>query len=95
MSEENQEPSEKKEEPKLPSKSHGKSELSDLNTLLSAFPDEAAPILEKLPDDERKIMVRAMFKMSVKRSWEGPLPDPETLRGYNDCLRAALKRFLI
>ena len=29
--------------------------------------------------------------MSVRRSWEGPLPDPETLRGYNGCFEGGAK----
>ncbi len=91
MSEETLEHSEEKEEQKLPSKHIDKEELSDFAALLSELPDEAAPILEGLPDKERRIITRAMVQMSVRRSWEGPLPDPETLRGYNGCFEGGAK----
>ncbi len=90
MSEENQEPLKGDKASKLAENPHTEPS-PELSALLSALPEEAAPILEGLPEAERRIMTRAMFQMSVRRSWEGPLPDPETLKGYNECFEGGAR----
>ena len=63
--------------------------IEDIETII---PEEVQPILEKLEREEKITMIRAFVGMSVSSTtWRGPLPDPKTLKGYNDCFEGGAK----
>ncbi len=54
-------------------------------------PDEFKPILDKLPEGERR---KLQIALSVKRSWTAPFPPPDILKGYNDAVPNGADRIL-
>lgn len=79
----------------------GKSRNYDLDSLekTSSRVEEAEPgddyrehidnVISKLDYDDKSIMIQAF--MSVKKTWHGPLPHPQTLKEYNDCFEGGAK----
>lgn len=85
-------PEQKPRVPKgLPGKETDASHLPDPEIII---PEEVKPILKKLPDKEKKTVVSAMIALSVNRVWNGPIPPPDILAGYNDIIPGGAERIL-
>lgn len=61
-----------------------------IESIISEFED-VQPIIDKLDPKDKRVVVKAMVALSVKRSWSGPLPPPDILKGYNECFDGGAK----
>ena len=57
-------------------------------------PEEAAKVIESLPEKDRKIIFKTMCAIEQSSSFKGPLPPPEVLQGYENILPGAFERIL-
>ncbi|WP_446786960.1 DUF2335 domain-containing protein [Macellibacteroides fermentans] len=58
------------------------------------LPTNVTEVLESLPEDKRKVLVRALYAIESSSSFRGPLPPPEILNGYESVLPGASERIL-
>lgn len=58
------------------------------------IPLEVIKVLESLTDEQRKVVVGELYAVKKSSSFQGPLPPPEMLKGYESILPGASERIL-
>lgn len=68
--------------------------LEDLKSEGVEISTDVTKVLESLSDDQRKVIVGALYAIEESSSFRGPLPPPEMLKGYESVLPGASERIL-
>lgn len=58
------------------------------------LPEEVQKVLEKLKPEDRRIFLRGYAQMVQVSSFNGPIPHPETLKGYEEVLKGSADRII-
>lgn len=51
--------------------------------LKNIIPEKVKPIIDRLPPKDKATIEASLIALSIKKSWSGPLPSPDTLAEYN------------
>ena len=68
--------------------------LKDLESEGVEISTDVTKVLESLTDEQRKVIVGALYAVEESSSFRGPLPPPEMLKGYESILPGASERIL-
>lgn len=73
---------------------HEKDVLEDLEDEGIEMPTNVTEVLDSLPEEQKHVIVRALYAVGKSSSFRGPLPPPEILKGYEEILPGASERIL-
>lgn len=68
--------------------------LKDLESEGIEISTDVTKVLESLTDEQRKVIIGALYAVEESSSFRGPLPPPEMLKGYERILPGASERIL-
>lgn len=68
--------------------------LRDLESDGIEISKDVTKVLESLTDEQREVIVGALYAVEESSSFRGPLPPPEMLKGYESILSGASERIL-
>src|SRR5882757_310595 len=72
-----------------------KQPLSDKTALPELqIPKEVQTLINDLPGPQQKAVQAILVAFQIQRSWRGPLPPPDILKGYNDAVPDGAERIL-
>ena len=69
--------------------------LKDLESEGVEISTDVTKVLESLTEEQRKVIVGALYAVEESASFRGPLPPPEMLKGYESVLPGASERILV
>lgn len=58
------------------------------------LPEDFQKVIENLKPEERKLFLRGYAQMVQVSSFNGPIPHPETLKGYEEVLKGSADRII-
>jgi uncharacterized membrane protein len=65
------------------------------DSALEGLPQEVTKVIEELPDEELRVKLKAAFALSIKSThYQGPIPDPDMLRDYNNIVENGAERIV-
>ena len=66
--------------------------LKDLESEGVEISTDVTKVLESLTEEQRKVIIGALYAVEESSSFRGPLPPPEMLKGYESVLKGASER---
>lgn len=60
----------------------------------SPLPKELDPILQNLSKQQKQKIIQAFKSVSIQRTFSGPIPHPDVLKGYNDVVKDGAERII-